>query len=160
MEKGNLFAIILIVSILALLLLVLITSGFFTHKEHITENSWERKQRLLFFALPWGFKNFRCNGQTLFISDGFFIKTEEQVNLYRVRDISFRQNILQRLFNLGTLDLKTSDSTAGNFSMKNVKDARLIRDLISKTVEEERDRKRVGTRELMGNDDFDCENDF
>lgn len=62
-------------------------------------------------------------------------------------------------FNLGTITLVTSDKTAGNVHLINIRDAKKIKDRLSVDVESQRDKKRVGTRELIGEMDDDVAGD-
>ena len=62
------------------------------------------------------------------------------------------------MFNLGTISLISSDKTAGNIKLVNIKDAKTIKERLSNDVEEERDKKRVGVRELVENEDDDMDN--
>ena len=138
------------VGLVLLIFIILLLGGYFRQRDEICDDHWERKKRKVLFGLPWGFKVYRCSKTALYITDGFLNRTEDEINLYRIRDISYRQSLFQRMFSLGTLDLVTSDRSAGNISLINIKDARKIRDILSEDVEKERLSKRVGTRELMG----------
>ena len=148
----------IIIAIIAAVILLLIATGGMTAKEDLLEKSWTRKKRKTLFALPWGYTFYRCENGRLYITSGFFNKHEEQINLYRIRDIDFSASLFQRMFNLGTISLISSDKTAGNIKLVNIKDAKTIKERLSNDVEEERDKKRVGVRELVENEDDDMDN--
>ena len=63
----------------------------------------------------------------------------------------------QKLFGLGTLEVKSSDKTCPSLPLINIKKSNAVKELISKLVEDERDRKRVTGREIINNHDHDCD---
>ena len=118
---------------------------------------WEDRKRP-FLGLPISFTKYRLSEDRLFINTGFFTLKEDEIRLYRILDIEFTATLYQRIFGIGTLRIKSSDKSAGNFEIKHIKKPRDIKELLSKRVESERDKKRVINREMMGIDnDFDNE---
>ena len=100
----------------------------------------------------------------LYIKRGLITIHEDEVRLYRIRDISLRQGFFQRLFGLGTINISSSDSSMGNFQLKNIKKSHDVKEMLSDAVETERERKRVSMREFVGygemhdTDDVDFDN--
>ncbi|MBQ9233944.1 MAG: PH domain-containing protein, partial [Lachnospiraceae bacterium] len=83
-----------------------------------------------------------------------------EVRLYRITDVSVARSFWQRLFNLGTITCHSSDRTLKTFEIKNNKKPKEVKELISTYVEEERDRKRVSSREFISGDSgFDNDDD-
>ena len=118
---------------------------------------WEDRKRP-FLGLPISFTKYRLSEDRLFINTGFFTLKEDEIRLYRILDIEFTATLYQRIFGIGTLRIKSSDKSAGNFEIKHIKKPRDVKELLSKRVESERDKKRVINREMMGIDnDFDNE---
>ena len=118
---------------------------------------WEDRKRP-FLGLPISFTKYRLSEDRLFINTGFFTLKEDEIRLYRILDIEFTATLYQRIFGIGTLHIKSSDKSAGNFEIKHIKKPRDVKELLSKRVESERDKKRVINREMMGIDnDFDNE---
>ena len=79
---------------------------------------------------------------------GVFSKRSDEVELYRVKDISFRQSFFERIFGLASLPITTSDKTHPYQCILsiNAKQARTLREQLRSCVEELRDRK--GVREM------------
>lgn len=115
---------------------------------------WTDKKRL-WCGLPWTFTRYSLSADRLFIKRGIFTIREDEVRLYRIRDISLRQSFLQRIFGLGTINISSSDSTMGNFQLINIKKSRDVKEMLSDTVEIERERKRVSMREFVGYGEMD-----
>lgn len=154
-EKILMYGIIAIVAICLLALLVVCLAGGLRQKDFYNESGWERKKRKLFFGLPWGFTFYSEQNGRLYIRTGFLARHEEEIQLYRIRDIDLSEGILQRVFGLGSISLITSDKTAGNICLVNIKNAKMIKDRLSADVEAQRDKKRVGTREVVSDEGAD-----
>lgn len=120
---------------------------------------WTDKKRL-WCGLPWTFTRYSLSADRLFIKRGIFTIREDEVRLYRIRDISLRQSFLQRIFGLGTINISSSDSTMGNFQLINIKKSRNVKEMLSDTVETERERKRVSMREFVGYGEMDGMDDM
>ena len=120
---------------------------------------WTDKKRL-WCGLPWTFTRYSLSADRLFIKRGIFTIREDEVRLYRIRDISLRQSFIQRLFGLGTINISSSDSTMGNFQLINIKKSRNVKEMLSDTVETERERKRVSMREFVGYGEMDGMDDM
>ena len=118
------------------------------------EMLWQDRKRI-FFGLPWTFTKYGLSEDRIFLSKGFFKITEDEVRLYRVMDISVTRSLWQRMFNLGTISVVSADKTMGNFELKNIKNPRSVKELLSKKVEGVRDAKRVTNREYMLNGEED-----
>ena len=75
-------------------------------------------------------------------------------------DLTLERSFGQRLFGLGTITCDTVDKSTPKLCIKNVKDSRRVKELISEAVEKERVKKRVSSREYMTvDDDCDCDCD-
>ena len=79
------------------------------------------------------------------LSYGVISKTIHEVELYRVKDTRFTQSIFQRIFNLATVTLISSDSMTPFTSIEDIpaNTAKILRERLRSFVEELRDRKRV-----------------
>lgn len=115
---------------------------------------WKDRKRI-FFGLPWTFERYSLSDDRLFVSKGFFKISEDEIRLYRIMDISLELKFWQRWFNLGSIKVVSADKTMGTFELKNIKNPRQIKELLSGKVEEVRTAKRVSNREyLMDEDDM------
>ena len=86
----------------------------------------------------------------LFISVGFLNIKDDEILLYRVRDIDTQRTLWQRLFGVGTVSVMSSDKTMPTLVLKNVKDPVFVKELIHKQVEEMKIKRRVRFGEIMG----------
>ncbi len=118
---------------------------------------WKERKRL-WCRLPWTFTKYALSEDRLFVTSGLFKTVENEVRLYRVLDLSLSRTLLQKIFRLGTIRVSSSDKTLGNFELVNIPNSAQIKEQISELVEENRDRKRVTSREFMG-DDLEMEDD-
>lgn len=94
----------------------------------------------------------------LFLSKGFLNVTDDEILLYRVRDISTSRNLFQRLLGVGTVTILSSDKTCPTLVMKNIKDPVAVKELLHKSVEEMKLRQKVRISELTNMEDSgdDC----
>ena len=131
--------------------------------ENIKSNSkykWHDRKRIAFFGLPWTFTRYYLTNEKLVMVRGFFNTREDEVKLYRVTDFALTRKFWQKLFGLGTLEVKSSDKTCPSLILYNIKKSNAVKELISKLVEDERDRKRVTGREIINNHEHDCDGDL
>lgn len=113
---------------------------------------WKDRKRTL-FGLPWSFTKYSLSDDRLFISTGFLSTKEDEVRLYRIMDISLKRTLGQRIFGLGTIKCCSTDKTLGDFEIKNIKKSKDVKELLSEMVENERNRKKVTSREFIDHED-------
>ena len=113
---------------------------------------WKDRKRTL-FGLPWAFTKYSLSDDRLFISTGFLSTKEDEVRLYRIMDISLKRTLGQRIFGLGTIKCCSADKTLGDFEIKNIKKSKDVKELLSEMVENERNRKKVTSREFIDHED-------
>ena len=110
------------------------------------------KDRKRYFGLPLSFTRYCLSEDRLFISEGFLNIRDDEILLYRVRDIDTRRSLWQRLFGVGTVTVISSDKTMPSLVLKNIKDPIFVKELIHRQVEEMKIRRRVRFGEIMGTD--------
>lgn len=108
----------------------------------------DRKRNWL--GLPWTFTVYGLSEDRLFIKRGFLNIREDEVRLYRILDLSLRRSLWQRIAGLGTIYVDSSDKTMKAFEICNIRRCEEVKEQISQLVEQERDNKRVSSREFMG----------
>ena len=113
---------------------------------------WKDRKRTL-FGLHWSLTKYRLSDDSIFISTGFFNTKEDEVRLYRIMDISLNRTLGQRMFGLGTIKCCSADKTLGDFEIKNIKKSKDVKELLSEMVEDERNRKKVTSREFIDHED-------
>lgn len=113
---------------------------------------WRDRKR--FLGLPLSFTRYSLSEDRLFYSQGFLSIRDDEILLYRVRDIDTRRTLWQRIFGVGTVTILSSDKTMPNMVLKNVKDPLMVKELIHSQVEEAKIRRRMRFGEIMtdGND--------
>ena len=114
------------------------------------ESLWKDRKR--YFGLPLSFTRYCLSEDRLFISEGFLNLKDDEILLYRVRDIDTRRTLWQRIFGVGTISVMSSDKTMPTLVLKNVKDPMMVKELIHNQVEETKIKRRVRFGEIMGTD--------
>ena len=110
------------------------------------------KDRKRYFGMPLSFTRYALSEDRLFISVGFLNIKDDEILLYRVRDIDTSRSLWQRLFGVGTVVVMSSDKSMPNLVLKNIKDPVAIKELIHEQVEEMKIRRRVRVGEIMTTD--------
>ena len=121
------------------------------------EYIWKDRKRWL--GMPLSFTRYRLSEDRLFLSVGFFNIRDEEVLLYRIRDINTSRTLWQRIFGVGTVTVASSDKTMPILVLKNVKDPLFVKELIHKQVEDMKIKRRVRFGEIMTDADGDGEPD-
>ena len=86
---------------------------------------------------------YTLSDQRLKFTRGIFTKTTEDLELYRVRDTKFEQNLFERMVGLGKIEVFTTDETSPTIKLAYIEDAEAVREKIRALVEARRDAKRV-----------------
>ena len=111
------------------------------------EYLWKDRKRYL--GLPLSFTRYRLSEDRLFLSVGFLNIRDDEILLYRVRDIDTTRTLWQRIFGVGTVVVSSSDKTMPTLILKNIKDPVFVKELIHKQVEEVKIKRRVRLGEIM-----------
>jgi len=119
------------------------------------EYLWQ--DRLRHLGLPLSFTRYSLSEDRLFLSKGFLNLKEDEVLLYRVRDIDTKRSLFQRILGVGTVTVLSSDRTSPNLVLKNIKDPVMVKELIHKQVEEMKIRRRVRVGEIMTDNSLEDE---
>lgn len=109
---------------------------------------WKDRKRNA-FGLPWTFTTYSFSEDRLFVKSGLLKTIENEVRLYRILDLSLSRTLLQKIFGTGTIRISSADKTLGDFELVNVKKPEEIKEKLSNLVEENREKKRVSSREYM-----------
>lgn len=113
---------------------------------------WKDRKRTL-LGLPLSFTVYTLNGEKLLIDTGFLNKHEEEIMLFRITDITLERRLGQRIFGLGTIHICSSDKTTPELDIKNIKNSKEVKELLSSEVFRERKENRVSSREIFTDDD-------
>ncbi|MCC6420109.1 MAG: PH domain-containing protein, partial [Gemmataceae bacterium] len=74
---------------------------------------------------------------------GLLSRSTEEVELTRVRDVSFEQRLAQRALGIGTVTVVGTDATAPEVVLHDVDDPEQVKELIREAVRDQRRRHRV-----------------
>lgn len=114
------------------------------------EYIWQDRKRYL--GMPISFTRYAMSEDRLFISVGFLNIKDDEVLLYRVRDIDTSRTLWQRFFGVGTVTVMSSDKTMPTLVLKNIKNPVEVKELLHSQVEEIKLKRRVRIGEIMGGD--------
>ena len=124
----------------------------------MSEIIWKDRKRTL-FGLPLSFTSYSLTDERLFIKTGFLNLVEDEIRLYRIRDLKLTKSIWQRIFGVGSIQVYSSDKSLGTFVIQSVKSPDIVKENLSNLVEAQRESKHVTSREYMGDGDFDEDTD-
>ena len=125
------------------------------------EYIWTDRKR--YMGMPLSFTRYALSEDRLFLSEGLLSVKDEEILLYRVRDISVKRTLWQRMFGVGTITVASSDKSTPTVVLKNIQNPIEVKELIHENVEETKIKRRVRLGEIMSDvDDYDDDlnNDF
>lgn len=109
---------------------------------------WKDRKRIL--GLPITFTRYRLSEDRIFRETGLLNLKEEEVLLYRVRDLELKRSLFQRIFGVGTVCVHSSDKTTPHLDLLNIKHPKEVKELLHRQVEEMKLSRRMRTTELLG----------
>ena len=118
------------------------------------------KDRKRFLGMPISFTRYALSEDRLFLSVGFLSIKDDEILLYRVRDISSSRTLWQRIFGVGSVTVVSSDKSMPTLVLKNIKRPMEIKELLHSQVEEMKMRRRVRVGEIMSTDLSDDDSDL
>lgn len=116
---------------------------------------WKDRKRIL--GMPITFTKYSMSKDRLFLETGLLNMNQEEILLYRVRDISLHISLWQRLFGVGTIIVKSSDQTIPELRIENIKNPRMIKEQIHTHVEEMKIARQMRIGEIVDDGDMDHE---
>ncbi len=88
--------------------------------------------------------------ERLQIVRGILSRSTEEIELTRVRDVSYEQSLTQRALGIGTITVIGTDATAPMVVMHDVEEPEQVKELIRQAVRDQRRRNRV--RQVEGDE--------
>lgn len=116
---------------------------------------WSDRKRHL--GLPLSFTKYRLTEDRLFCEMGWLNLREEEILLYRVRDLELRMSLGQRIFGVGSVVVHSSDKTNPALELRNVKRPRQVKEQLHQLVEKRKEERRLRPVEMM--DGCGCDHD-
>ncbi|MBQ3195639.1 MAG: PH domain-containing protein [Clostridia bacterium] len=122
-------------------------------KNSSVEIIWQDRKR--FLGMPLSFTKYKLGTDRIFVETGLFSTKYEEIVLYRVLDISLKRGLFQKLFGVGTVTIKSSDSSCPVLELKNIKASFETKESLHKQVELVKKDRRTRVSEIIGDDDSD-----
>lgn len=118
------------------------------------------KDRKRFLGMPITFTRYSMSEDRLFLETGLLNTRQEEILLYRVRDISLRISLGQRLFGVGSVIVQSSDKSLPTLELRNIRSPREVKETLHQQVEEMKLARRMRVGEILdvqgsGDDDVD-----
>ncbi len=121
------------------------------------EMIWNDRKRHL--RLPLSFTRYSLSEDRLFVETGFLNLKEEEILLYRIRDITLTRSLGQRLLGEGTVIVSSSDTTTPQVKLVNILQPREVKELLGEKVEDAKNRRRIRPTELIDDREADEDGD-
>ncbi len=118
---------------------------------------WNDRKRHL--RMPLSFTRYSLSEDRLFVETGLLNLKEEEILLYRIRDITLTRSLGQRLLGVGTVIISSSDTTTPQIRLVNILQPREVKELLGEKVEEAKNRRRIRPTELIDDRDADEDGD-
>lgn len=116
---------------------------------------WQDRKRIL--GMPISFTKYGLNEDRLFIETGLLTSVTNEVLLYRIKDMTTKISLWQKIFGVGTIIVHSADNTESHFEIKNIKRPKYVKELLHKNIEENRKDKHIRLEESMDSMDDSCE---
>ncbi len=119
---------------------------------------WHDRKRIL--GLPLSFTRYALSEDRLFLKRGFMNVRQDEVVLYRVRDLRVSQSLWQRIFGVGTVTVVSTDKSIPELVLKNIRQPNEVKELIHEYVEKMKIERRMRVGEMSMDIDGDDTVDF
>ena len=119
---------------------------------------WHDRKRIL--GMPITFTRYALSADRLFLKRGFLNVTQDEIVLYRVRDLRISINLWQRIFGVGTVRVVSTDKSIPELVLKNIKHPNDVKELIHENVEKMKIERRMRIGEMsmdIDDDNFELE---
>lgn len=95
-----------------------------------------------YFGFP-SFTKYHITNQRLIIEKGVFTKRTSEIEFFRVRDVSVKRNLIERMFGFGDITIISTDPNNPTILLRNIKKSVVIKDLIRNAVMEQRNEQKL-----------------
>ena len=112
---------------------------------------WKDRKRIL--GMPISFTKYALTEDRIFMETGLLNLCSEEVILYRVRDMTLKISLGQRIFRVGSVVLASSDKTTPVLELKNIRQPREVKELIHRQVEEMKRSRQMRVGEIRDDGD-------
>ena len=117
---------------------------------------WQDRKRHL--GLPISFTKYALSEDRLFLETGLLNVKYDEINLYRVRDLTLKISFWQRIFGVGSIIVHSADETNAHLEIKSVKKPKEVKELLHTSVEKARVAANIRVGEYLAGSDIyeDC----
>ena len=110
------------------------------------EYLWRDKKR--YFGIPCSFTTYSLSSDRLFIKTGMLNERQEEILLYRIKDITTTRSLGQKIFGVGSITLNTNDTSTPTITIKNIKDVEAVKEQIHEKVEKAKNSRGMAVTEI------------
>ena len=96
---------------------------------------WEGKP--FNYGIP-SFTQYTITDTRLIVEKGILTKKREEIRLFRIRDISLKRSLLERILKMGDITLHTTDETSPEYKLRNLRNSVHVSDILGEAVENSR----------------------
>ena len=114
---------------------------------------WHDRKRIL--GMPLSFTRYALSEARPFLKRGFLHVHQDEVVLYRVRDLRVSQTLWQRIFGVGTVTVISTDKSIPELALKNIRQPNEVKELIHEYVE----KMKIARRMRVGEMSMDIDDD-
>ena len=101
---------------------------------------WQDKKRYL--GMPISFTKYSLvvseEWTKIFVKTGLLFTKEEEINLYRIYDISMSSSLGDKIFGVGTITLYSKDESTPCLQLMHIKNPKEVRNMLANKIEEEK----------------------
>jgi hypothetical protein len=108
---------------------------------------WEGRPCLPLSVIDRVTTRYRLTNERLLVIRGFISRRTEEIDLYRVNDVTMKQSVIERAFGLGDVNIENTDATSPQFRLHDIANPERIKDMLRQAARLERQRRRVLLRD-------------
>ena len=91
---------------------------------------WVARKKIWFFV-PDIRTKYYLTKEKLVVKHGFFNTKYDEILLFRIRDVTTKKSFIQKIFNVGTINVRSTDESMPHVTLTNVKITKRVSDKIS-----------------------------
>lgn len=114
---------------------------------------WHDRKRIL--GLPISFTRYALSEDRLFLKRGFLNVKQDEIVLYRIRDLRVSISLWQRIFGVGTVTVVSTDKSIPELQLKNIRQPNEVKELVHEYVE----KMKIARRMRVGEMSMDIDDD-
>ena len=114
---------------------------------------WHDRKRIL--GLPISFTRYALSEDRLFLKRGVINVKQDEIVLYRVRDLRVSVSLWQRLCGVGTVTVISTEKSIPELVIKNIRQPNEVKELIHEYVEKMKIARRMRVGEMSMDIDED-----